>query len=811
MTERPAPALRSQMLTVVYVTMRVAAESSGATAGASTTITAASRRSSVLPVPTANTAGRPPHLVEVVESAAHAIAAVHSGPFPCPDALSAFTTAVHSLSHRCRGVVHQLTPESCTVHFGAAVEALYNSCLAGAAVPTWVSSSAAANATASSSASTSEQLEYEQCARCDARNAVTFALALQAWVEEANNDEDALWFSSPSFAAATYMPDVRVLVDTGVFTCGRYRAQGSEQTLAVAFGRDVQRYVGHVPALIGVKVAMTAETACRVRAKRNAAVGSSGTRQIPVEALCIGRAGLDADVVLLFEALPGRVAGDAAWRCYSRHCFDGFSLMLRGDYAGALRVFRAVADIGDLERGLLPSSLAREAASSSAVDGAVSVQVARLMRECEQRVRAHNTHPFCRGRNVPLGVDAVLKGQLMVSEADPNDSVTSRSLISKSDPPRTPSRRATGQLTSVAPLAARRVVSLSTCRGVLKSVVPVHIHQVKDNCGLFWRVGRRQTFLTADDLWQHRFLVLGSAGAVASLRLMALRDVPLAVRRAIHDLPLGLLNKAADLPVPVTRPTPQQRRLVRAIFQASQQLKHPNLIIPIGYSFSVEGTVAVVKEFCPGGTLQEVMDRYSELRPITVARFSWYLSSALSYLHKRGIVHGLLYPRNISVTADGRCRLHSQTPYFSVAEQLLAIPRCIYVSPAMAAGAVPTPACDMYCYGLLALAMLSRGKVWKWAPTLDGQPQRSDEELQSMLKAVEQPFFDAVAEGQLVPDTDVLDGPVMMLNENRQRASALLRRLLSPDPTERPLACEVHQVNRDLLTSNGLKVDDEAY
>ncbi|CAG9579356.1 hypothetical protein LMJF_31_1850 [Leishmania major strain Friedlin] len=57
------------------------------------------------------------------------------------------------------------------------------------------------------------------------------------------------------------MPNVRALLDTSMFTCGQYRPAGSEQTLQVALGRDVQRDLGRVPQRIGVRVAMTEETA----------------------------------------------------------------------------------------------------------------------------------------------------------------------------------------------------------------------------------------------------------------------------------------------------------------------------------------------------------------------------------------------------------------------------------------------------------------------------------------------------------------------------------------------------------------------
>ncbi|KAL7701383.1 protein kinase-like protein [Lotmaria passim] len=734
-------------------------------------------------------------LAAVVDSAAHAAQVVSSGPFSSPAALDPFLSKVQDLSEACDGVVHRLSPDSCVVHFGAAVRAQL---LRRAAHK---STSAMRSIADTVAEEVYNGAAMEEFAALDAYSALRFALALQEWYTE--DDQHQHPFS----------PDVRVLVDTSTFICGHYRPAGSEQTLSIALGRDVQRSLGHVLETIGVRVAMTEETAKLVRTERMKNSAARAVRQIPVESLHIGRPGLNADIVVLYEALPGAADDDDVWQQYRWCCFRGFAYMLRGNYAGALSAFKEVAGISDLEPGLLPRSLRREAAASSVVGEAVSTQVERLMQECERRVRAGDTRSFSRKRCDPLGIDAVLQGVCAIGEL-PARQRHKNSVRDLTDTPNhVRSTRAPG-FTLFYPRANERyVVEQQTRLGLVRSVVASPPEWLQDNVGLYWKTAKKAILFTPGAAWQFFSVLLGSAGALAALGFFAFRDIPLPVANAITDAPLGPMSDELRSATPVFDATPQQKATLRILHTRQCQLQHPNLLEPLSYSFAVEGGAVFVWEYNSGGTLRELAARYYRIKPVTTARFMHGIISAIAYLHKRGVAHGSVSLDSILVGADGVCRLRGHCTDVVAFNKLVIVPRFCYVSPAMAAGAMPTPACDMFCYGLMCIELLSGAKAWKWAAAAGAvaeegqqqqqQPVRSEEELGALMADAGQPFYDAVADGRIVPNTDVLDTLTLTTEVDRQSRDAL-RACLSHDPAERPTALRARQLCEALLAQEGV-------
>jgi hypothetical protein len=75
----------------------------------------------------------------------------------------------------------------------------------------------------------------------------------------------------------------------------------------------------------------------------------------------------------------------------------------------------------------------------------------------------------------------------------------------------------------------------------------------------------------------------------------------------------------------------------------------------------------------------------------------------LAYLPARGVAHCAVRVDNVTVEDDGVVRVHSHGALATIAHRQFVLPQPCYVSPAMAAGKLPTPACDMLCYGLACL------------------------------------------------------------------------------------------------------------
>ncbi|KAK7199522.1 hypothetical protein NESM_000929700 [Novymonas esmeraldas] len=102
----------------------------------------------------------------------------------------------------------------------------------------------------------------------------------------------------------------------------------------------------------------------------------------------------------------------------------------------------------------------------------------------------------------------------------------------------------------------------------------------------------------------------------------------------------------------------------------------------------------------------------------------------------------------------------------------------------MATGALPTPACDMFCYGLMILELGTRLPPWRWTIGTDGQPQGTAEQLKELMSEGGQPFSDAVVQGRVVLHTELLDLPIVVRRFNSESISSI-RCCLSDDPNTR--------------------------
>ncbi|KAG5472073.1 hypothetical protein CUR178_02741 [Leishmania enriettii] len=757
-------------------------------------------------------------LVTVVEHAAHAANTANSGPFPTRAALTAFITAVQDLCRTHHGTLHRLCPDACVLHFNSAVRAHTPrngeaETTAGPPVAPTTRHGIPAAQLAPRPQSLTTQEEMQRYAAQDARNAVNFALDLVSWVDAQRGSGE-----STGSDGASVMPDVRVLLDTSMFMCGQYCPAGSEQTLQVALGRDVQRELGRLPQRIGVRVAMTEETATLLRAEvrrmgHGGAKVDPGVRQIPVDALRTGRAGLDEGVVVLYEVLPGPVIGHAAWQLYAHCCIEGFAHMMRGDYAGALTAYRGVAEIADLEPGLLPLSMRREAAASAVTGGAVSVQVARLVRECEHRVRRRITEPLCRASSSLFGLHQLLSKRVLenVLEGSHRESAQAAGDMERRMTDGWQKRcsmqsaRRSIELSDYPEIGGRWVVHLQERQATLRCVLPSTPRWIRDNIGLYWHLSGIKGDGEVSPVWHGMQMALGSAGFIASVSFSTYREVHPVVAKAIRDAPPGPMSDALRSATPVCGPSPAQEAFMKTTLVKHQHLRHPNIVSLIGYSHSLEGGVVLIWEFSPGGTLRQLLNRYGRLATITSIRFGLQMLSALSFLHEHNIAHGNLNLDTVMVDSDGSCRLvglytHERLPFV--------LPQTHYVSPAMAAGTLPTPPCDVFCYGLVALEGLTGQPCWRWATREDEPPLGNISELLELIKEGGQAFYDAVVQGRVVANVEAFDTP-MFAEKYSELARSTLRSCVSHSPSERPTAVAIRNIVKILLSEGGLSCEED--
>ena len=727
------------------------------------------------------------------------LSTVNSGPFRSPAALGAFMEAVHELSAQHHGVVYRLCPDNCVVHFGQAV----------ASVAATASNGAGGNDTPHEVEMTTVA-DVESGVRRDARDALGFVCALESFTCEPRNGVEV---------------DLRMLVDTTSFVCGHYRGRHSEHLLPVALSRDVQRDIGPLLPALKVRVAMTEETARRVRAEWTSRL-EPGVRQLPIDAISTGRAGSNQDVVLLYEVLPGSVAGDRVWQRYAQRCFEGFSHMLRGEYVEALTTYSRIREISDLEPGLMPPSLSREAALSFVTGGAVSTQVERLMAECRRCVAQHITSGYCRTRRVPPGVGSSSHATHETSLSLFSPAHSPATLRSSQQPLQQRRLLHTTLVVATATSSSSHGSSVDSCppslltsrdaadqryvvttieddNQKLRHVVGDPPRRVVDNFQQRWKMSRPFRCAGGADLVQGCVVGLRSTGMLCSASQLLLRQVPPIVSKAVKDAHDGFLSDALRSAVPVCGPTPAQCAQLQAVVNAYSGLNHPNLLLPQSYSFSVEGAVVLLWPRFPGCTLRELLRRYPRMSPFTVCHFTLSALTALAYLHAQHLVHGELSLDSVLAAPDGTGLLLTRCCGHRMARELFVVPRTRYVSPAMAAGALPTPACDVFCYGLMCLDVFAGGMVWKWAPCEEGkqQPQQhSEEELRALLRDCDRALYDAVAHGALVPNMEALE-VVSSTNFYRELVCVTVRACLSLDPAKRPTAEQLCALTR-LYVSN---------
>lgn len=90
--------------------------------------------------------------------------------------------------------------------------------------------------------------------------------------------------------------------------------------------------------------------------------------------------------------------------------------------------------------------------------------------------------------------------------------------------------------------------------------------------------------------------------------------------------------------------------------QLLQTLRHENLT-PLLDRFSAYGTNFLVMEFCPGPSLDRVIDRKFPLPEAQVRPIVGQLSQALDYIHANGVLHRDVKPSNVMLTSAGVVKL----------------------------------------------------------------------------------------------------------------------------------------------------------
>ena len=150
----------------------------------------------------------------------------------------------------------------------------------------------------------------------------------------------------------------------------------------------------------------------------------------------------------------------------------------------------------------------------------------------------------------------------------------------------------------------------------------------------------------------------------------------------------------------------------RAEALAAARLTHPHIIQTFDTG-SDDGKPFIVMEFCPGGTLGELIEKDGPLDPARCVDFSLQICEALGHAHQHQVVHRDVKPGNILIgVADslkvgdfGIAKAAFTTRDITTTGAILGT--VTYISPEQARGDEPDERSDLYSLGVVLYEMLT--------------------------------------------------------------------------------------------------------
>jgi serine/threonine protein kinase len=194
---------------------------------------------------------------------------------------------------------------------------------------------------------------------------------------------------------------------------------------------------------------------------------------------------------------------------------------------------------------------------------------------------------------------------------------------------------------------------------------------------------------------------------------------------AIYKVRHRLLNELRVIKVmrPEVAENPEQRKRFLREAQTATRLKHENVVAFYDFFLDDEGTAYMVMEYIEGINLRDMVRQCGPL-PVSLVRYlAGQCLSALSYLHRKGIVHRDVAPDNIMMMQEEDGTLHAKLIDLGIAklqraeeqEQLTAADEFIgklrYSSPEQltkrASSAQIDGRSDLFSFGVVAYESLT--------------------------------------------------------------------------------------------------------
>lgn len=225
----------------------------------------------------------------------------------------------------------------------------------------------------------------------------------------------------------------------------------------------------------------------------------------------------------------------------------------------------------------------------------------------------------------------------------------------------------------------------------------------------------------------------------------------------------------------------------------------------------VDGHEAVlVMDYAAGGSLAGVLGVRGRLPPAEVVTILAPIAAALAAAHARDLVHGDITPANILFAADGRPLLAD----FGVAHalgspQLIVEGTVDFLDPAVAAGATPVAASDVFSLGAVGFTALAGQPLWG-----SGTP----DQIQARASIGVRPSLEELAADAPSPLVAAIESALRLEPDERPDARALANEVLracAAAPvrlvvTEVPAAPPMTHPVRALPATNGTNLREPA-
>src|SRR5918993_1602814 len=154
---------------------------------------------------------------------------------------------------------------------------------------------------------------------------------------------------------------------------------------------------------------------------------------------------------------------------------------------------------------------------------------------------------------------------------------------------------------------------------------------------------------------------------------------------------------------------PQPKAVMRFVQERAilGALQHEN-IVPVRDLLTVGDSLGLVMDLVPGGSVRQLLRARGTLTPAEAATVMAGVAAGLSHAHRMGVVHRDLKPDNILVgdaevmdvrlTDFGIARVLDAPP-LTTTGALVGTPN--YLAPEIVDGGRPTPAADVYAFGIV--------------------------------------------------------------------------------------------------------------